>query len=79
MLWGDVKVDLTGEMHFYSVGFSALVASGSLKRTALLISIWIAQTLGFYGFNAWVPTLLTEHGFSIVRSLRTLIRRPTTS
>ena len=50
-------------------GFSALVASGSLKRTALFVSIWIAQTLGFYGFNSWVPTLLTEHGFSIVRSL----------
>jgi len=33
------------------------------------VSIWIAQTLGFYGFNSWVPTLLTEHGFSIVRSL----------
>jgi putative MFS transporter len=50
-------------------GFTALVASGSLKRLALLVAIWIAQTLGFYGFNAWVPTLLTEHGFSIVRSL----------
>jgi putative MFS transporter len=50
-------------------GFSALAASGSLRRTALLVSIWIAQTLGFYGFNSWVPTLLTEHGFSIVRSL----------
>ena len=50
-------------------GFGALVASGSLKRLALLVSIWIAQTLGFYGFNSWVPTLLTEHGFSIVRSL----------
>ena len=50
-------------------GFSALAASGSLKRLALLIAVWIAQTLGFYGFNSWVPTLLTEHGFSIVRSL----------
>jgi len=50
-------------------GFGALVASGSLKRLALFVSIWIAQTLGFYGFNSWVPTLLTEHGFSIVRSL----------
>jgi putative MFS transporter len=50
-------------------GFGALVASGSLKRLALFVSIWVAQTLGFYGFNAWVPTLLTEHGFSIVRSL----------
>jgi putative MFS transporter len=50
-------------------GFGALVASGSLKRLALLVAVWICQTLGFYGFNAWVPTLLTEHGFSIVRSL----------
>src|SRR6185295_7923124 len=52
-----------------SGGFGALAASGSLKRLALFISIWIAQTLGFYGFNSWVPTLLTEHGFTIVRSL----------
>jgi putative MFS transporter len=51
------------------VGFGVLLASGSGKRLALLISVWIAQTLGFYGFNSWVPTLLTEHGFSIVRSL----------
>jgi MFS transporter, putative metabolite:H+ symporter len=50
-------------------GFSALAATGSLNRLALLVAIWIAQTLGFYGFNSWVPTLLTEHGFSIVRSL----------
>lgn len=50
-------------------GFAALVATRSLGRAALLVSIWIAQTLGFYGFNSWVPTLLAEHGFSIVRSL----------
>jgi putative MFS transporter len=50
-------------------GFRALAASGSLKRLVLLVAVWICQTLGFYGFNAWVPTLLTEHGFSIARSL----------
>jgi putative MFS transporter len=50
-------------------GFVALVAPGTLNRTLLLIAVWICQTLGFYGFNAWVPTLLTERGFSIVRSL----------
>jgi putative MFS transporter len=50
-------------------GFAALAATGSLNRLTLLVAIWIAQTLGFYGFNSWVPTLLTEHGFSIVRSL----------
>jgi putative MFS transporter len=50
-------------------GFVALVAPGTLNRSLLLIAVWICQTLGFYGFNAWVPTLLTERGFSIVRSL----------
>ena len=38
-------------------------------RLALFTAVWVCQTLGFYGFNAWVPTLLAEHGFSIVRSL----------
>jgi putative MFS transporter len=50
-------------------GFRALAASGSLRRLTLLVAVWICQTLGFYGFSSWVPTLLTEHGFSIARSL----------
>jgi putative MFS transporter len=50
-------------------GFGALVASGSLKRALLFIAIWIFQTLGFYGFNAWVPTLLNDRGFSIIGAL----------
>ena len=35
----------------------------------MLVTVWIAQTLGFYGFSAWVPTLLVAHGFSLVQSL----------
>src|SRR5262249_8227721 len=50
-------------------GFSALVTSGSLWRTALLGAVWAFGALGFNGFTAWVPTLLTERGFSIVRAL----------
>ena len=50
-------------------GFGALFSPGTWRRTVLLVSIWICQTLGFYGFNSWVPTLLTERGFSIVHSL----------
>ena len=50
-------------------GLGELVASGSLGRLVLLVSIWICQTLGIYGFLSWVPTLLVEHGFSVVRSL----------
>jgi len=51
------------------VGLRALIDSGSLRRAILLIGIWSFQTLGIYGFLTWVPTLLVEHGFSIVRSL----------
>ncbi|HUK34001.1 MAG TPA: MFS transporter, partial [Vicinamibacterales bacterium] len=50
-------------------GFRELIASGSLGRLILLMSIWTCQTLGIYGFLSWVPTLLVEHGFSVVRSL----------
>jgi putative MFS transporter len=50
-------------------GLGELVRSGSLGRALLLVGIWICQTLGIYGFLSWVPTLLVEHGFSIVRSL----------
>ncbi len=52
-----------------SAGFRELVASGSLGRLILLMSVWTCQTLGIYGFLSWVPTLLVEHGFSVVRSL----------
>ena len=41
----------------------------NLPRTLLLVFVWICQTLGFYGFTAWVPTLLVAHGFSLVQSL----------
>ena len=50
-------------------GVRELVASGSLGRLVLLMTVWMCQTLGIYGFLSWVPTLLVEHGFSVVRSL----------
>lgn len=40
-----------------------------LSRTLLLLVAWIFQTLGFYGFVSWVPTLLAEHGFNLKDSL----------
>lgn len=40
-----------------------------LGRTLLLLVAWIFQTLGFYGFVSWVPTLLAEHGFGLTESL----------
>ncbi len=46
-----------------------LLAPVYVSRTLMLVTVWIAQTLGFYGFAAWVPTLLVAHGFSLVHSL----------
>ena len=53
----------------HSIGIKGLIQSGAGGRAVLLISVWFCQTLGFYGFNAWVPTLLAEQGFSIMRTL----------
>jgi putative MFS transporter len=50
-------------------GFNQLVSAGYLGRVVLLIGVWTCQTLGFYGFMSWVPTLLAERGFSIVHAL----------
>jgi putative MFS transporter len=35
----------------------------------MLIVVWVFQTLGFYGFTAWVPTLLVQHGFDLTKAL----------
>ena len=40
-----------------------------LPRTLMLATIWTCQTLGFYGFMSWVPTLLVAHGISLVQTL----------
>ncbi len=52
-----------------SAGWLTLFAPENRKRTLALCGIWFFQTIGFYGFNSWVPTLLAEHGFAVVRSL----------
>lgn len=51
-------------------GIPELIRSGYGWRTLLLVAVWFCQTLAFYGFNTWVPTLLAEQGFSIVETLQ---------
>jgi putative MFS transporter len=52
-----------------SVPYWELFKGQYLGRTVLLLAAWIFQTLGFYGFQTWVPILLSQHGFSIASSL----------
>jgi putative MFS transporter len=49
--------------------YAALFRHPHLGRTLLLSMISITGTVGFYGFMSWVPTLLFERGFSVVKSL----------
>jgi putative MFS transporter len=49
--------------------FAELFGPRILPRTLILVAAWMFQTLGFYGFSAWVPTFLVEHGFKLVDSL----------
>jgi MFS transporter, putative metabolite:H+ symporter len=39
-------------------------------RSVMLILFHLFQTVGFYGFSNWVPTLLIERGIGITSSLR---------
>ena len=51
------------------VPLARLFEPAERNRTFILLLVWVFQTLGFYGFVAWVPTLLVKHGFSVVHSL----------
>jgi putative MFS transporter len=68
--FGDLRPALKkSEPPLQHGGYRDLVSPVYLPRTAMLVTVWMAQTLGFYGFTAWVPTLLVAHGFSLVQSL----------
>jgi MFS transporter, putative metabolite:H+ symporter len=36
-----------------------------LAPTALLTVLWVTQTVGFFGYSSWAPTLLAKQGFSV--------------
>jgi MFS transporter, putative metabolite:H+ symporter len=40
------------------------------RRTVMLIVFNLFQTVGFYGFSNWVPTLLISRGIAVTSSLR---------
>ncbi len=49
---------------------SEMFAPQFRKRTFLLSIFNMAQVIGFYGFAAWVPTLLVQRGIHITASLQ---------
>ena len=49
--------------------FAELFGERYLKRTVILSIFNMAQVIGFYGFAAWVPTLLISRGVHVTASL----------
>jgi putative MFS transporter len=50
--------------------FGEIWQSPYLTRTVMLIIFNVFQTVGFYGFSNWVPTLLIKQGISVTQSLQ---------
>ncbi|GJH24765.1 MFS transporter [Caballeronia novacaledonica] len=50
-------------------GFADMWNPPYRKRTLMLIVFHIFQTVGFYGFANWVPTLLVKQGVTVTSSL----------
>jgi putative MFS transporter len=62
-------IDRSSRTDMDSGRYSELLRPPYLSRTLMHIFLWVCQTLGFYGFMSWAPTLLVAHGFSISNSL----------
>ena len=48
---------------------SLLLQRRYLGPTALLTVLWVTQTIGFFGYSSWAPTLLAQEGFSLEKSI----------
>ena len=40
-----------------------------LVPTLLLCVLWVTQTIGFFGYSSWAPTLLAQEGLSVEKSI----------
>ena len=60
---------VAGEFDSVPGGWSEIWRSPYLGRTIVMTVFNILQTVGYYGFSAWVPTLLIAQGITVTRSL----------
>jgi len=48
---------------------SLLLQKKYLVPTILLSVLWVTQTIGFFGYSSWAPTLLVKEGLSVEKSI----------
>jgi|SRR5579884_1099510 len=67
MRWHEAR--RRGEPSGIAHAWSAIWSAPYRARTIVLVVFNLAQTVGFYGFTAWVPIFLAAHGAGFVKSL----------
>ena len=60
---------LAGETEVEEGSFMEIWRAPYLNRTILMILVNILQTVGYYGFASWVPTLLVSQGITVTKTL----------
>ena len=60
---------LAGEVEEAQGSYAEIFRPPYLKRTVMLVIFQLLQTIGYYGFSSWVPTLLLSQGINITKSL----------
>ncbi|TAM61906.1 MFS transporter [bacterium] len=60
---------LTGEAEVAHGSWMEIWGPPYASRTIMLVIYNFFQTIGYYGFASWVPTLLIKHGITITHSL----------
>jgi MFS transporter, putative metabolite:H+ symporter len=72
--WGRelpaVSAESSPEVAPAAVRFAGIFRPPYLGRTAMLMVFQLAQTVGYYGFASWVPTLLVAAGIRTTASLQ---------
>ena len=62
------KIEVAPVAEKHNVSFAQLWSRGLAKRTIMLWLIWFGIVYSYYGIFTWLPSLLEQHGFSIVKS-----------
>ncbi|MCL4352780.1 MAG: MFS transporter [Firmicutes bacterium] len=47
-----------------------LFAKGVARRTIMLWILWVGMNFAYYGIFLWFPSVLVQHGYSLVESLK---------
>ena len=60
---------VTGETEVANGSWLEIWQGSYLGRTVMMIAYNVLQTIGYYGFATWVPTLLLSQGINVTKSL----------